>query len=412
MERVIFHIDVNHAFLSWEAVYRLEQGIPGPDLRSIASAVGGDIEKRHGVILAKSIEAGKCKVQTGEPITEALKKCPDLVIVSPTHEIYSKYSKAFIQILHRYSDKIEQVSVDEAFVDMTGTEKLFGEPLQLANQIRNEIYDSLGFTVNIGISNCKILAKMASDFEKPNKIHTLFPAEVPQKMWPLPVGDLFSVGKASAKTLNSMGILTIGDLAKTDPELLKSRFKKHGECIYRYANGWDDSVVEPVHPENKGYGNSTTLPSDVVDEKEAKKVLMSLAEKVGRRLREEDARVELVSVGIRFYDLSHISHQMVLDSPTNITAEIHSAACKLFDEMWDGTPIRLLGIQTGKVTRGENNRQLNLFDTTNYEKLEKLDRAIDSIRQKYGNDAVCRAAFMECNPQADEKAQLSNKAKK
>ncbi len=397
MERVIFHIDVNNAFLSWEAVHRLEQGIPGPDLRTIACAVGGDIEKRHGVILAKSMEAKKYNVQTGEPITDALKKCPGLMIIPPTHAIYPKYSKAFMDILHRYSDKVEQVSVDEAFMDMTGMEKLFGTPLEVASRIQNEIYDTLGFTVNVGISSCKILAKMASDFQKPNKIHTLFPNEIKSKMWPLPVGDLFSVGKASVKKLNSMGILTIGDLAQTEPEILKSHLKKHGEYIWRFANGYDDSTVEPVPAENKGYGNSTTLPADVTESTEAKKVLLSLAEKVGRRLREDDARIEVVSVGIRFYDLSNISHQTVLISPTNITAEIHAAACRLFDEMWDGTPIRLLAIQTSKVSHGEQNRQLNLFDHTDYEKLEKLDKAIDDIRKRFGGDAVCRASFVEKN---------------
>ncbi|MBQ7766652.1 MAG: DNA polymerase IV [Lachnospiraceae bacterium] len=395
MDRVIFHIDVNNAFLSWEAVHRLEQGISGPDLRTIACAVGGDIEKRHGVILAKSMEAKKYKVQTGEPITDALKKCPNLLIIPPTHSIYGKYSEAFMNILHKYSDKVEQVSVDEAFMDMTGMEKLFGAPLEAAARIQSEIYDSLGFTVNVGISSCKILAKMASDFEKPNKIHTLFLNEIKTKMWPLPVGDLFSVGKASAKKLNSMGIMTIGELAQTEPEILRSHLKKHGECIWRFANGLDESLVEPVPAENKGYGNSTTLPADVTESAEAKKILLSLAEKVGRRLREDDARIEVVSVGIRFYDLSNISHQMVLSSPTNITAEIHSAACRLFDEMWDGTPIRLLAVQTGRVSHGESNRQLSLFDNTDYEKLEKLDKAIDDIRKKYGSDAVCRASFVE-----------------
>lgn len=395
MDRVIFHIDVNNAFLSWEAVYRLEQGIPGPDLRTIAAAVGGDVEKRHGIILAKSMEAKKYKVQTGEPITDALKKCPNLMIIPPAREIYPKYSKAFMEILDKYSDKVEQVSIDEAFMDMTGMEKLFGSPLEIADKIKTEIYDNLGFTVNVGISSCKILAKMASDFQKPNKIHTLFPEEITKKMWPLPVGDLFSVGKASAKKLNSMGIMTIGELANTDPEVLKSHFKKHGETIWNFANGRDYSEVEPIPPENKGYGNSTTLPHDVTDSAEAKKILMALSEKVGRRLREDDARIVVVSVGIRFYDLSNISHQSVLESSTNITTEIYVAACRLFDEMWDGTPIRLLSVQTSRVSHGENNRQMSLFDNTDYEKLEKLDKAIDSIRKKYGSDAVCRASFMQ-----------------
>lgn len=395
MNRVVFHIDVNNAFLSWEAVYRLEQGIDGPDLRTIACAVGGDAKMRHGVILAKSMEAKKYKVQTGEPITDAMKKCPNLVIIPPRHDIYSKYSNAFMEILNKYSDRVEQVSIDEAFMDMTGMEKLFGKPEEVAARIKNEIYDSLGFTVNVGISTCKILAKMASDFEKPNKVHTLYPEEIQSKMWPLPVRDLFSVGKASARKLNTMGIMTIGDLAGTDPAILRSHLKKHGESIWRFANGLDDSSVEPVPAENKGYGNSTTLPADVTDTGEAKKILLSLAEKVGRRLREDDARIEVVSVGIRFYDLSNISHQTVLEAPTNITVEIHAAACRLFDEMWDGTPIRLLAVQTGRVSKGESNRQMSLFDNTDYEKLEKLDRAIDTIRKKFGSDAVCRAAFIE-----------------
>ena len=395
MDRVIFHIDVNNAFLSWEAVYRLEQGISGPDLRTIASAIGGDATKRHGIILAKSMEAKKYKVQTAEPISDALKKCPTLVVVSPHMEVYKEYSRAFMEILYRYSDQVEQGSSDEAFMDMTGMEKLYGAPEEIADKIKTEIYDTLGFTVNIGISDCKILAKMASDFEKPNKIHTLFPKELEQKMWPLPVGDLFSVGKASAKKLNSMGIMTIGELARTDVEILKSYLKKHGETIWNFANGRDASRVEPNPPENKGYGNSVTLPHDVTDVSEAKKILLALSEKVGRRLREDDARIEVVSVGIRFYDLTNISHQTVLNAPTNITAEIHGAACRLFEEMWDGTPIRLLNVQTGRVSHGESNRQMNLFDNTDYEKLEKLDRAIDSIRKKYGSDAVCRASFME-----------------
>ncbi len=395
MERIIFHVDVNNAFLSWEAVYRLEQGDAGLDLRTIASAVGGDAEKRHGIILAKSMEAKKFKVQTGEPITDALKKCPHLTIVPSTREIYPKYSKAFMEILQKYSDKVEQVSVDEAYMDMTGMEKLFGKPVDIADKIREEIYDTLGFTVNVGISSCKILAKMASDFEKPNKTHTLFLEEVSEKMWPLPVGDLFSVGKSSVKRLQSMGILTIGELAHTDPELLKGNFKKHGETIWQYANGMDDSPVEPIPAENKGYGNSITLPADVTEDAQAKKILLSLAEKVGRRLREDEAKIEVVSVGVRFYDLSNISHQTVLEAPTNITAEIYKAACRLFEEMWDGTPIRLLGIQTSRVTKGESSRQMSLFDTTDYEKLEKLDSAIDSIRKKYGSDAICRASFVE-----------------
>lgn len=393
--RVIFHIDVNSAFLSWEAVYRIRHLGGTLDLRNIPSAVGGDISKRHGIILAKSIPAKKYHIKTGEPVTDAVRKCPQLVLVPPNYELYEKSSKAFMTILRKYSGQVEQYSIDEAFVDMTGTERLFGNPVIAANTIKDEIYKMLGFTVNVGVSSNKLLAKMASDFKKPNLVHTLFPEEIENKMWPLPVRDLFFVGSASERKLNSLGIRTIGQLAKTDVNILKSVLKKHGEVIWDFANGRDVSVVESVPMDNKGYGNSTTISFDVTDAGTARMVLLSLAENLGKRLREDDVRIEVVAVSIRFYDLSCASHQMVLPSATNITKEIHDAACQLFDELWDGTAIRHLGIHTSRVSRNSGRRQLSLFDNTDYEKLEKLDQAVDSIRKKYGIDAIQRAAFLK-----------------
>lgn len=393
MERVIFHIDVNSAYLSWEAVERLENG-DSVDLRTIPSAVGGDIATRHGVILAKSIPAKKYAVTTGEPVVDALRKCPNLVLVKPNHELYTRNSKAFIAILQQYSDVIEQFSVDEAFVDMTGTKRLFGEPVEAADRIRNQIRDELGFTVNIGISSNKLLAKMASDFEKPDRVHTLFPEEIERKMWPLPVRDLFFVGKAAEKRLLGMGIRTIGDLARADRTFLNANLKKQGDVLWRYANGMDDSPVEPVRGDNKGYGNSTTLSFDVTDEKTAKSILLELTDKVCRRLREDDMKVESVSVQFRFNDLTRASHQCALLNATNITQEIYVNVCRLFDEKWDGTPIRLLGVSTSKASRESSGRQMNLFDETDYEKLEKLDKAMDSIRRKFGAGAVQRASAM------------------
>ena len=394
-EKIIFHIDVNNAFLSWEAVYRMQVEGEERDLRTIASAIGGDKAKRHGIILAKSMEAKKYRVQTGEPIGDALRKCPGLVIVPPRHEIYREYSQKFMNILKNYSPDVEQFSIDEAFVDMTGTEKLFGKPLQVAEDIKKEIYDTLGFTVNVGISNNKLLAKMASDFEKPDKVHTLFPEEIQEKMWPLSVRDLFFVGKAAEKKLNALGIFTIGDLAQTDKEVLQSVMKKQGETIWNFANGKDVSFVEHNKESNKGYGNSTTLSFDVSDKSTAQMILMSLAENIGRRLRKDGVKIETVSVGLRFFDMSNASHQCVLEHPTYITDEIHQVACDLLEEFWDGTPVRLIGIQTGRVTEGEGSRQLSLFDTTDYEKLERLDKAMDSIRERFGSGAVKRASLAE-----------------
>ena len=390
-DRVIFHIDVNSAFLSWEAVHRLQDLGEELNLRTIPSAVGGDMSKRHGVILAKSIPAKKYNVRTGEPIVDALRKCPNLTLVSPNRELYARNSAAFMEILRRYSDTVEQYSIDEAFADMTGTEGLFGSPIEAAHRLKDEIRDTLGFTVNVGISSNKLLAKMAGDFEKPDKVHTLFPDEIREKLWPLPVGELFSVGGASEQKLKRLGIMTIGDLAQADLGTLK----KHGEAIWNYANGRDFSLVEAERADNKGYGNSVTLSYDVTRAEEAKQVLLSLAETVGRRLRRDGAWIEVVSVTLRFFDLTNASHQCVLEHATNITDEIYQAACRLFDEFWDRTPIRLIGIQTGKVTKEGDNRQLSLFDDTDYEKLERLDRAMDSIREKFGADAVRRASFLQ-----------------
>lgn len=393
--RVIFHIDVNSAFLSWEAVYRIRHLGGRLDLRTIPSAVGGDISKRHGIILAKSIPAKKYNIQTGEPVVDALRKCPELVLVPPNYELYEKSFNAFMEILRKYSDMVEQYSIDEAFVDMTGSESLFGTPVIAANMIKDEIYQTLGFTVNVGVSSNKLLAKMASDFKKPNLVHTLFPEEIEKKMWPLAVRDLFFVGSASEKKLQSLGIKTIGELAKTDVNMLKSILKKHGEVIWNFANGRDVSMVEPIPMDNKGYGNSTTVSFDVTDERTAKMVLLSLTETVGKRLRKDGVRIEVVSISIRFYDLSYVSHQTVLHTATNITKEIYETACRLFDELWDGTPIRHLGVHTGRVVKGETGRQLSLFDDTDYEKLEKLDRAVDSIRERFGADAIQRASFVK-----------------
>ena len=400
MDRIVFHIDVNSAYLSWEAVARLKAG-ETVDLREIPAAVGGDIETRHGVILAKSIPAKKYGVTTGEPVVDALRKCPDLTLVKPHHQMYREQSRAFIAILQQYSDVIEQFSVDEAFVDMTGSGRLFGTPVEAAHRIRKQIYEELGFTVNIGVSSNKLLAKMASDFQKPDRVHTLFPEEIEQKMWILPVRDLFFVGKAAERRLRSLGIRTIGDLAHTDPQVLSRVLKKHGEVLWRYANGIDDSPVEIEPADAKGYSNSTTLSFDVTSGAEAKSVLRRLTDQVCQRIRQDDVRVETVTVQIRFNDLTSASHQCALPAATNITKEIFDTVCQLFDEMWDGTPIRLLGVSTTKVSREDMGRQMSLFDDTDYAKLEKLDKAMDSIRMRFGSGAVQRASDLTKQEKTD-----------
>ena len=392
--RTIFHVDVNSAFLSWEAVYRLHHLGGTVDLREQVSAVGGDMAMRHGIILAKSIPAKKYGIKTGETILEARQKCPQLLLVPPNYNLYEKCSAAFLEILRQYSPVVEQYSIDEAFVDMTDSLSLWGAAEETANRIREQIKSELGFTANIGVSENKLLAKMASDFRKPNRVHTLWKKEVPIKMWPLPVSDLFFVGRATFKKLYMLGIYTIGDLAAADPLMLKSHLTKHGEVIWGFANGRDVSVVQPDPPENKGYGNSTTIAFDVTDAATAKLVLLALSETVGKRLRAAGVRAEVIAVGIKTFDLGYASHQMTMETATDITIEIHRYACRLFDELWDGRPIRHLGIHTSRVRDGMNMRQMDMFDTRDYDRIHKMDQTVDEIRRRYGNDSIMRASFL------------------
>ena len=394
MKSIIFHLDVNSAFLSWEAVYRITHRQGTLDLREVASAVGGDMSMRHGIILAKSIPAKKYGIQTGETIMEARRKCPNLILVPPNYSLYEKCSAALMKILREYSDVVEQYSIDEAFIDMSTTCHLFGTPEEAAAQIKDHIKNELGFTVNVGISCNRLLAKMASDFKKPDQIHTLYPEEIREKMWPLPVSDLFFVGRATAKKLFSMGIRTIGELAAADPIWLKNTLKKQGETIWAFANGIDCSPVMASPPANKGYGNSTTTPCDVVEAAEANKVLLALAETVGSRLRADGVTIEVIAVGIRYSDLSYMSHQKKLLSATNLTAEIYKAAGELFLELWNGRPIRHLAIHTSKAQAEDFIRQIDLFDETDYEKLARMDKAVDDIRKRFGIDAFMRATFL------------------
>lgn len=392
---IIFHIDVNSAFLSWEACYRVNMLGESLDLRDIPSAVGGDQEKRHGIILAKSAPAKKYNIKTGEPLVSALIKCPNLVIVPPNYDLYVNSSKAFINILKEFSPVVEQYSIDEAYCDMTGTEKLYGSPIAAANLLKDRIYEELGFTVNVGCSTNKLLAKMAGDFKKPNMVHSLFPEEIPEKMWPLDVSELFFVGRATEKKLRSLGIHTIGELARTDVNILRQHLKKQGELIHNYANGIAISSLQETAPPNKGYGNSITIPIDVSTAESAKMVLLSLCETVATRLRADDMKASCISVSITDCDFSYASHQCNILTATNITNEIYVTACRLFDELWDkNTPIRQLGVHTSKLS-SDDYRQYNMFDMYRYDKLEKLDSAIDKIRERFGEDSVKRACFLD-----------------
>lgn len=390
---VYFHIDVNNAFLSWEALYRMRELGETEDIRCQDAIIGGDISKRHGVVLAKSQSAKKYGIQTGEPVVSAMKKCPNLISYEPHMWYYRQRSRELMELFSKYAPEVDQYSIDEAFLNMTGTYSLYGDPVEFAYKLKNEIRDTLGFTVNIGISSNRLLAKMASDFTKPDKVHTLFPEEIQEKMWPLPVEDLFYVGKSTANRLHTLGIHTIGDIARSDLAVLKSHLKSHGEVIYNFANGIDLTLKDKSEMEQKGYGNSTTIPYDIKDYEAAYHTILQLCESVCSRMRKDEVQAVVLSVEIKDSNFEVHRHQRTLLSPTDVTDECYTIACELFNELWDGSPIRLIGVTANKVT--ENGmRQLNLFDMDSHDKLKNLDSALDSIREKYGSGAVQRGSML------------------
>ena len=398
-ERVIFHVDANSAFLSWSAAYRVKVLGEKEDLRDIPSVVAGDKASRHSIILAKSGPAKKYGIRTGEPLFQALEKCPGLVVVPPDYGLYVEASRHFVAMLRQFSPDVEQYSIDEAWVDMTGTRRLYGAPRLAAERIRQRIWQELGFTVNIGISCNKLLAKMAGDFEKPNKVHTLFPEEMAAKMWPLPVRELFLVGAATEGKLKRMGIYTIGELAREDVAVLRRKLGKHGETIWHFANGRSAEMVTPEPPENKGYSNSTTTARDVTDREQAHQVLLSLCETVAMRLRKDRKSGGCVTIHLRTCDFHNFSHQAKLPGATNITAQLFREACRIFDEAWDGrTPLRQLGVQVTQLA-AEPWQQYDFFSgltPAQYERKLRLDEAVDALRDKFGEDIIRRAKFAKC----------------
>ncbi len=411
-EPLIFHIDVNSAFLSWESADRLRQNPEDLDLRTIASAVGGDAQSRHGIVLAKSTPAKEYGITTGEPIAQALRKCPGLTVVPARFDIYLEYSRRLMELLSDYTPDIEQFSIDEAFLDMTSTIHLFGAPLYTANLIRERVWQELKFTVNIGIAPNKLLAKMASDFKKPNLCHTLFAHEIRTKMWPLPIGELFFVGHSARQKMESIGIHTIGQLAACDVKYLKHLLgEKYAVLIHDYACGIDSSPVAYREPANKGYGNSTTLSKDVEDMETARYILLSLSETVGARLRRDHVMCDCVCVEIKDWDFHTQTHQTTLNSPTDSTSVIYEHACRLLEEFWDRTPLRLLGVRTTKIS-DEGYMQMNLFESEQSRKMKEMEKAVDHIRSKFGTDSVKRASFLQKDRMVDHAAGKEKHLKK
>lgn len=387
-QKIIFHIDVNSAYLSWEASYALQHGAE-IDLRTIPSIVGGDQSKRHGIVLAKSIPAKQFNIITGETVYSALQKCPELVMVPPNYERYIKASDAMISIIKEYSPDIQRYSIDEAFLDYSNNKTHW---LDAAYEIKDRIEKELGFTVNIGIGPNKLLAKMASDFKKPNNVHTLFSYEMKDKMWPLPVGQLFMVGSRTKAKLNGRGIFTIGELAILDKNYIYSWLKKPGLLIWEYANGIENSTVRNTSIPVKSVGNSTTTSFDVDNRREAHMVLLAISEMIGMRVRDIEQNGSVISVSLKNGDFYSYSHQRKLDIPTASTNLIYRTAKNLFNEMWKGEPLRHFSINLSELSSNDF-FQLSIME--NYNKKEEiLDKTIDKLRNRFGYDSVIRSCFL------------------
>lgn len=392
MEKQILHIDVNNAFLSWTAVDMLRKGSK-IDIRQIPAIIGGDETKRSGIVLAKSMKAKECGIKTAETIYQAKMKCPSIKIFSSNFKIYREYSDKLYELLLQYTDKIERFSIDECFLDMT--EYLMKDTLiNKAKEISKRVIEELGFSVNIGVAHNKLLAKMASDFTKPNKIHTLFPEEIAKKMWPLPISKLFGLGKKTVPKLYNMQIKTIGDLAKADVNILSKKFGKHGIKMWEYANGIDLSKVVYKLEKPKGVGNSITLSRNIKEIEKLEEILLALTEQVTYRLRKYDLLANTVNVQLRTKDFEDTSHQGKLIVTTSSTKEIYKKAKQLLHEMYQiPKEIRLIGVRVDNLTEKEE-LQLSLFSNQFNEKQEKLDKVVDELKNKYGYHKITRAGKM------------------
>ncbi|MCI5967538.1 MAG: DNA polymerase IV [Tenericutes bacterium] len=396
-ERLIFHIDVNNAFLSWTAVDLLKNGY-SIDIRTIPSVIGGDEDARRGIVTAKSPVAKKMGVVSAEPLYMARRKCPNLKVFKGDYELYHRESNKLYKYFCTLTDRVERFSIDECFLDMSGTNFLYPDPIKLAYQIKDEIYNKFGYTVNIGIANNKLCAKMASDFEKPNKVHTLFNYEIEKKMWPLPVEDLFMVGKSSSKVLREMGITTIGALAHTDLDLLKRRFKSQGEMMKNYANGIDFSPVNPNNHNGKSKSMSVTetMPKDVESTVELKKILMKQAERISRQARKEKVYAQTVALIFKTSDFISYSHQIKLVNPTNVTADIYNYCLDILSKGWRGEPLRLIGIRLADFTN-DNRKQISIFDQEKDLHADKMQEILDDISNKYGDGVIIPASLKNNN---------------
>lgn len=394
MERIILHIDVNNAFLSWTALYLLEQGYQ-TDIRNIEAIIAGDPKKRSGIVLAKSTPAKRKGVKTAETIYEAKRKCPNLKIFKPTYEMYKRKSEELFKILKSYTPDIEKASIDEGYLDYGKIKNIYGNELEFAKKLQNQIKEELGFTVNIGIANNKLCAKMASDFTKPNRIHTLYKNEIKQKMYTLPIENLFGVGKQTAEKLKYLNIKTIKDLATKDEYSLRKIFKNQAKHLIEIANGIDNSEVDSSEYKPKGISHELTLKEDTTSKQELYKYLRILSEMVSKRIRKENKYAKVICVILKDNKFKRYSHQKKLKNQVNSYNEIYNYSKEILNEFYKNEKIRLIGIRLDDL-KEEKTYQTSLFDKEP-EKDEKIDKIIDQINDKYGKPVLKRASNIDNN---------------
>lgn len=392
-ERIIFHVDVNNAFLSWTAVLLLKKGYQ-IDIRKIPSIIGGSETERRGIVLAKSPVAKKFGIKTAETIYQAKKKCPNLRVFPPNYHWYYEQSKNLFEYLSQYSPVLEKFSIDECFIDMTGTSYLYKDYYQLAIKIKEEVKAKFGFTVNVGIGNNKLCAKMASDFEKPDKVHTLLKDEVEEKLWPLNVGELFMVGKRTTEELNKLNIFTIKDLAMASDKILERQFKNQARYLKEAAWGIDNTKVEPRSSKTTSISTTETLTHDYTDEEKLKDILFRQTEDVTRELRKQKQYVKTVAVIYKNNSFRNYSAQAKLPHPTNSTKEIYKLVIEIFNKSYKKDPIRLIGVRLADLQETKE-RQLTLFEenTIEEEQEEEIQKTIDDINQKFGKSIVAPASL-------------------
>ena len=393
MGRAILHIDMNSCYASIECLHH-------PEIRHLPVAVGGDVEARHGIILAKNELAKRAGVKTGEALWQAKQKCPDLVIVPPHYQLYLRFSRMARAIYAEYTDLIEPFGLDEAWIDVTGS-GVFGDAVEIAETIRNRVKFELGITVSIGVSFNKIFAKLGSDYKKPDAVTVFGKDDYREKVWPLPVEELLYVGPATTRKLRARCIRTIGDLAQTDPSLLHSWLGKMGYVLHAFANGNDPSPVASLGEEAiiKSIGNSTTTPRDLTCEEDVNIIFYVLAESVAARMRENGFRAKTVQISLRDTDLFSFERQCKLESPSCLASELHDAGMRLLrDHYRFRKPLRSVGIRGMDLVPIQTAMQLNFFeDPVRREKRERLEVAVDELRRRFGHAAVSRAVTM-CDP--------------